>query len=127
MKRHGISLAVLAALSASGVWQDEAHAQGGVLVPESATTPVVKAVSKVVEHPVKKVERTETAMPVPHAARPMKATGRIVHTQKVQGYSGPMVVPSTAPMLMGGFAPRLVEDGPVISGSSAPIVVAPNQ
>lgn len=147
MQRNGISLAMLAAFSASGVLQIAAHAQGGVLIPETATTPVFNAGPNGVEHPAHKVEPKQTAMPVTNAAKPIKATGRIVRTQKVQSYGYQPGERSSA-MLMGGFRVRLLDDEPVVmygglapklatpgvstpsgsaSGVAAPMLVAPNR
>ena len=123
MKRNRISLPMLAALSVCGVVQSVAHAQGGVLVPEPVIAPAVKIVPHVVEYPAKKVE---APMPAPHAARPITATGHIVHVHNVRNLnltpSPPAAMAATpVPMGMGGF----VTPRPVIM--SVPSTVQPSQ
>ncbi len=137
MKRNRVSLAMLAALSVCGVVHNAAHAQGGVLMPEPATAPVVRVVPNVREYPAKKIERTEAAMPAPHASSPMKATGRIVHLQNLKNTKSvvptpPIVaVPASivAPMSMGGFVtvrPPIEMPSVSNSGSVAPKTNVPS-
>ena len=127
MKKIRVSVAMFAALAVCAVVQNASPAQGGVLLPETTTAPVVRHVPNVVEYPAKKVVRTEAAMPTPRSASPMKAAGRIVHVQKVtnSGAFSSAAPPSpvvAAPMSMGGFVtPRPVASLPV-TYSSAPTV-----
>ncbi len=119
---------MLAALSVCGVVQNVAHAQGGVLLPEPATAPVVRIVPHVVEYPAKKIESTEAPMPVPHP-RPVAATGHIVHVQNVKNtnvFPAPSIpVPvQRAPMGMGGFVtPRPAIEGRPMVGE--PVMTMP--
>lgn len=111
MRRNRLSVAMLAALAVCGVVQNASHAQGGVLIPETTTAPMVRVVPNVVEYPAKKIERTDAAMPRPRAAKPIAAKGRIVHVQEVMtnGVVSPPPLAPSAPvaMGMGGFvSPR---------------------
>ncbi|CAN5190300.1 hypothetical protein BH10CYA1_BH10CYA1_64660 [soil metagenome] len=130
MKRNRVSVAMLTALALCGVVQNSSHAQGGVLLPEPTTAPVVRVVPNVVEYPAKKVVRTAAAMPTPRGATPMKATGRIVHMQQVTNgvfASGPALSPSLEPMSMGGFASPRPLQRPLPGTMSEPSLVMPGK
>ncbi len=123
MKRNSLSVAMLAALAVCGVVQNASIAQGGVLLPETTTAPMVRVVPNVVEYPAKKINRTDAAMPSPRGIRPITATGRIVHVEEVMtnGVASPSAIQPVAPlsMGMGGFVT------PRPASLSAPSIVMP--